>query len=191
MSDQNGIANDHPSNLRASERPSSPDGNPSEPLSSQVTLNLRKVPSNREITSVAQRASRSPEPLAADDRNISEDATSASELQQESNIASSDTGSPPVELVPEVDDGDADLDTPVEEVSILGERQRIVDPMTAFPYQDPQEQLSDTVNRLVQYISSRKLDSHYAVELLSWDDSANSLQRHRSSSRFWWMLSVG
>lgn len=74
---------------------------------------------------------------------------------------SSTSASPPIEIIA-IEDTDIDveddmsLDAPHIRVDIGGGDIALADPTPQFPYKDPEDSLSETVNRLAQYISTRK-----------------------------------
>lgn len=149
-----------PATPKTPERRSSSAATPPDPPSSRVTINLRN--DRVDDTTTPSPSSRlKPSEAGTDDQNAADRAVElevdlVSGEPRGSRSSTSDSGSPPVELVHELDDEDIDLGTPVEDVSIVGQDRYLDDPIERFPYKDSQEHLFETVQRLVNYISTRK-----------------------------------
>lgn len=133
------------------------------PPSSKVTINLRNnnpdgnvdspspsVPTGSlESNATAQQEATSFEP-----RVVVDSLPTASQSSRSTSSLSS--GSPPVELVtvPDTDNEDDILVVdPIDGVQAVGREQNVLDPTENFPYHEAHEHRSDTVQRLVHYIS--------------------------------------
>jgi ubiquitin carboxyl-terminal hydrolase 34 len=149
------------------QQPRSSDSPTEAAASSRVTLNLRNPTASKassrlttpeslsshtdatisisdSVNDIAHHRPSHREHFAADDRGTS--------------TPSSRTKSPPVELVPtQEDDAMVDFDADADAVEVAGVQHLIGDPMRSFPYHDGQEDLANTVNRLYQFLSTRKV----------------------------------
>jgi ubiquitin carboxyl-terminal hydrolase 34 len=146
-----------PKTPESSSSPSDPITNPP---SSKVTINLRKNTDAGVSEAMSRPLSPCPEREQEADSVEFLEATLARSLEEaihkQSGSFSSTSRSPPIELVQIPEDEDAELEAAVEEVSPVGHHLYALDPTDQFPYNDPQEHLYETVNRLSQYISSRE-----------------------------------
>jgi ubiquitin carboxyl-terminal hydrolase 34 len=140
---------------------------PSEARSSRVTINLRNdqrpldtIPSSpRSVKSSGQASHGSPE----DDVKISIE-ESGMEMARSTAAAagtpssSSNTGSPPIEVISIHPEDDADFDGGGPQVTILQGMQGSVptDPTGDFPFREITESFPETVTRLTQYLPTRK-----------------------------------
>lgn len=149
-----------PATPKTPERASSSADHPPDPPSSRITINLRNDRlSDNSSSSPSHQLKRCD--TSVDGQNTTHRATENEvDLVRESpgsHSSSPASGSPRVELIQELEDEDIDLGTPVESVPLVGQNQYLVDPIERFPYKDSQEHLFETAQRLVSYISTRKL----------------------------------
>jgi ubiquitin carboxyl-terminal hydrolase 34 len=157
----NGVKNmDVGTTPKTPEPSSSPSDPVTNPPSSKVTINLRKNTVSGLSEAMPHQLSPCPErEQEADSVELLEDTLARSleeAIHKQSGSFSSTSRSPPVELVQIPEDEDVELEAAVEEVSPVGHDLYALDPTDQFPYNDPQEHLYETVNRLSQYVSSRK-----------------------------------
>lgn len=137
-----------------------PEQHSPEPPSSRVTINLRKTP--RDDSAIPLSPSVPAASFEAEEQNQHMTGTNPSSNE----IGQVETGSrgspsstlssrsPPVELVAIQDsEDDMSLGPPIEEVSMDGRDQYLMDPTDEFPYHEPHEHRYETVQRLVQYIA--------------------------------------
>ncbi|KAF4123223.1 ubiquitin carboxyl-terminal hydrolase 34, partial [Geosmithia morbida] len=158
------------------------------PSSSKVTLNLR-TPARAESmddseSSLGSLTSRGAPALRHDatvldsdvpdvpDRDLA-DQDAVDLVQSDTQSSSSlDSGSPPVELVQDPDD-EISLDTAGAAVSLADQLHFALDPTETFPYQDTQEPLYETANRLLHY-----LNSHASPDLTILEDISQWFARY-------------
>ncbi|PHH80164.1 hypothetical protein CDD82_1934 [Ophiocordyceps australis] len=158
---------------------------PVEPPSNSMTISLRRrAHGESPLASVHSAADSLPDVEAntashvadASDENVDEALVTAS-----SKRSSSSTGSPPVELIAVSDDGSDDRqdDTVCVENNMDISASDppacpnlIVDPMTQFPWRTADESISDTVQRLIQYLANTDpVDADILFDLIKWLES--------------------
>lgn len=157
---------------RTPEHPPGANQHPHETPSSKVTtINLRNARGASDTASSPNRSSPQPQPVSsrseADIKESVEDAEIdlvqvPSKEMSTPRSSSPASASPPVEVITIQDDGDEEevdrigFGTYNPGISIVGSDQAVPDPTSLFPYNDPEETLSETVQRLSNYISTRK-----------------------------------
>ncbi|PHH89689.1 hypothetical protein CDD83_5495 [Cordyceps sp. RAO-2017] len=169
----------------SSERPKTPDppASPVDPPSSKVTINLRRrtdsaSPTATLVSSVSQPDAKPSLPASAvpaDGAEASDTAmANAADPGSKSPRSSPLSTSPPIELinVPEVDDRDDDnmnyTTDDLAEDTVAGSL-HIADPTSHFPYNEPDESLCDTVQRLTQYLSTNTpIDASILAQVVEW-----------------------
>ncbi|WQF76050.1 Putative ubiquitin specific protease, papain-like cysteine peptidase superfamily [Colletotrichum destructivum] len=151
---------------------------PTEPSSSRVTINLRNT---------AQPGPLSPSPVSPTPQTLPDRPTKPSdgvknsvedldevdmaqapiEITDTPPSSSSSPKSPEVEVVVVPDDQDGPFDD--DEVSIIREDAASFDPTSEFPYHDVHESLSETVAKLINYLSSQAPPEEAVLDSLrSW-----------------------
>ncbi|KAF4978374.1 hypothetical protein FZEAL_5233 [Fusarium zealandicum] len=154
-----------------------------EPPSSMVTLNLRNAPQDDSSSSSPPSPSPAAQPEATDTAINATNEVKASVEDSEVDMvpvptqsfgtpqsaSSRSTSSPPIEIITVQSDEDMISDRQSVDLSIIGEDLVLIDPIRDFPFNEPDETLVGTVNRLTNYLSNHSpIDDSVFDKLQQW-----------------------
>ncbi|KAF4990869.1 hypothetical protein FDECE_14224 [Fusarium decemcellulare] len=158
-----------------------------EPPSSMVTINLRKAP--RSDSSTSSPPSPTPAAQTGGTNNVAADddddvkasvedsevdmvpAPPAQSFDTPQSTSTTRSTSPPIEIITVQSDEDMISERQSVGVSIVGEDLVLIDPVQDFPFNEPEDTLVVTVNRLTTYISSQTpIDQSIIDKLQQWLD---------------------
>jgi ubiquitin carboxyl-terminal hydrolase 34 len=167
-----------PSAPQTPERPRSQSKSATEPKSSRVTINLRNIQHPLETIpssplsphsgiTVSQAGEEHDVKASVEEPEI--DMAQAGPTGATPASSTSDASSPPIEIVDDLPDDDDHLGGAESHVTLLHDIQNsiVADPTGNIPYHSPDESYSETVMKLLQFITNRRftLPSHQTNSL--------------------------
>ncbi|RCI13809.1 hypothetical protein L249_8008 [Ophiocordyceps polyrhachis-furcata BCC 54312] len=150
-----------------------------DPPSSKVTINIRKRNSSASPTAALASSLSRPDTHSSSSPSIAPEEISmedAHEPSSASHRSSSLSATPPIEIVADADSGGVPV---LENMPDSGANVLILDPTLQFPYTEADECLSDTLQRLTQYLSTTKpIDPSILIQVSEWLDEYLRYAKH-------------